>query len=104
MSVAPVLLMPQVLFSGLIFKLKDLTEWVSLFTICRWSMEGYGTSANLNELPFYAGEGILVPRESEDFFEFTALHLGKSWLILIGFTIAFAVAARLLLSNIKNDN
>lgn len=104
MSVAPVLLMPQVLFSGLIFKLKDLTEWISVFTLCRWSMEGYGTSANLNELPFFAGDGIPVPREAEDFFEFTSLHLGRAWLILIGFTAVFTIAARLLISNIKRDN
>ena len=54
MTVAPILLMPQILFSGLIFKLSGITEIISWFAVCRWSMEGYGTTANLNELPLKA--------------------------------------------------
>ena len=54
MTVAPILLMPQILFSGLIFKLSGITEVISWFAVCRWSMEGYGTTANLNELPLKA--------------------------------------------------
>ncbi len=54
MTVAPILLMPQILFSGLIFKLDGITEIISWFAVCRWSMEGYGTSANLNKLPLKA--------------------------------------------------
>ena len=50
MTVAPILLMPQILFSGLIFKLSGVTEIISWFAVCRWSMEGYGTTANLNKL------------------------------------------------------
>ena len=103
MSVAPVLLMPQILFSGLIFELDGLTEGVSLFTLCRWSMEGYGTSANLNEIPMFSPGGYHVVRETEDFFEFTAGHLVQSWLILLLFTAAFIISARIVLTGIRRD-
>ena len=39
MTVAPILLMPQILFSGLIFSFTGITEKFSYITICRWSMK-----------------------------------------------------------------
>ena len=105
MTVAPILLMPQILFSGLIFKLSGITETISWFAVCRWSMEGYGTTANLNDLPLkLQQEGIRVPHESESFFDFTLSHLLGSWGILIIFTVVFLILARLVLSKIKKDN
>lgn len=98
MTYAPILLMPQILFSGLIFKLNGATEILSLFAVCRWSMEGYGTTVNLNALPLkLQQEGIKIPHEAESFFEFTSSHLLKVWGILILFTIAPLVLARIAL-------
>lgn len=62
MTLAPILLMPQILFSGLIFNLEGATEYISWFAICRWSMEGYGTTADLN---------ALKPNGYDDTFEYT---------------------------------
>jgi len=50
MTVAPLLLMPQLLFSGQLFQLEGPVELISWLATCRFSMEGYGVSANLNEL------------------------------------------------------
>ncbi|MBR5570999.1 MAG: FHA domain-containing protein [Oscillospiraceae bacterium] len=50
MTVAPILLMPQILFSGIIFKLGGATEYISWFTGCRWSMEALGSTCNFNGL------------------------------------------------------
>ncbi|MDR2571674.1 MAG: ATP-binding cassette domain-containing protein [Oscillospiraceae bacterium] len=50
MTVAPLLLMPQLLFSGMIFELNGVPRLISNFAVCRWSMEAYGTSSNLNDL------------------------------------------------------
>lgn len=98
MTVAPILLMPQILFSGLIFKLSGATEIISWVAICRWSMEGYGTTANLNDLPLkLQQEGVKIPHETEVFFEFTASHLWTSWGILILYTIIFLVLSRICL-------
>lgn len=102
MTVAPILLMPQILFSGLIFKLSGITNTISWFAICRWSMEGYGTTADLNNLPLrLQQEGIKIPHEAESFFEVTSSHILHSWLILFLFVVTFLVLARIALSKIK---
>ena len=104
MTVAPILLMPQILFSGLIFKLSGATEAISWFAVCRWSMEGYGTTANLNDLPLrLQQEGIMIPHEAESFFEYELPHLLQSWAILLVFVIAFLVLARLVLSTLGKE-
>lgn len=104
MTVAPILLMPQILFSGLIFKLSDSTEIISWFATCRWSMEGFGTTANLNELPLkLQQEGINVPHEVESFFDYSVLHLEKAWIMLIVFSVVFLVLARIVLGKISKE-
>lgn len=104
MTVAPILLMPQILFSGLIFKLSGATEIISWVAICRWSMEGYGTTANLNDLPLkLQQEGIMIPHEAESFFEFTSSHLLTSWAILVLYTVVFLIFARIVLSKVGKE-
>ncbi len=104
MTVAPILLMPQILFSGLIFKLSGATETISWLAVCRWSMEGYGTTANLNELPLkLQQEGVQIPHEAESFFEFTSSHLLSSWGILVVYTVVFLILARIVLSKIGKE-
>ncbi len=104
MTVAPILLMPQILFSGLIFKLDGATELLSLIAICRWSMEGYGTTANLNSLPLrLQQQGVPIDHDREDFFEFDALHMLGTWGILLLYTAVFSVAAWLVLRSIRKE-
>ena len=104
MTVAPILLMPQILFSGLIFKLDGATELISWFAVCRWSMEGYGTTANLNDLQLkMQQEGIMIPHEAEAFFDFTTGHMMKAWAILILFVVIFLVLARFVLNGIGKE-
>ena len=103
MTVAPILLMPQILFSGLIFKLEGATKIISWFATCRWSMEGFGTTANLNQLPNNL-EVFHVPHEPEEFFDFTRPHILKAWLILAAFTVVCLIGARLVLTGINKEN
>ena len=104
MTVAPILLMPQILFSGLIFKLSGATEAISWFAVCRWSMEGYGTTANLNQLQLrLQQEGFPLPHEAEDFFSYTVSHLLQSWGILALFVLAFLLLAVIVLMNLGKE-
>ena len=108
MTVAPILLMPQILFSGLIFKLEGFTECISWFAVCRWSMEGYGTTADLNHLPMDSIQvekmGTIKPvHAAESFYDFTAGHLLCDWLILALFVIGFLVLARIVLNKISKE-
>lgn len=104
MTVAPILLMPQILFSGLLFKLEGVTKYISWFAVCRWSMEGFGTTADLNSLTSTAtinGQTMEIEREAEAFFEYTGGHIVKAWLILLAFVIVFALISVLILRNIR---
>ena len=108
MTVAPLLLMPQILFSGLIFKLSGATETVSWLAVCRWSMEGFGTTANLNKLELRLQQEEpaleqLLEHEKEAFYAFSPEHLLKSWLILIVFTVACLALARMVLAKIGKE-
>ena len=104
MTVAPLLLMPQMLFSGLLFQLSGATEKISWFATCRWSMEGYGTTANLNALTKAVQELMPgMPHEPEDFFELTTGHMWKAWGIMAAFTVGFLILSRLILSGVKKE-
>lgn len=104
MTVAPLLLMPQILFSGLIFKLDGATEMISWLAVCRWSMEGYGTTADLNNLSLKLQlEGIAIPHEAEGFFEFTSSHMLMAWGVLIAYVVIFLILARVVLSKIGKE-
>ena len=104
MTVAPFLLMPQLLFSGLIFKLEGPAETISWFAVCRWSMEAYGTTANLNQLQLrLQQEGVMIPHVTEEYFEFTSTHLYKSWIILALFVLVFLIFARHGLDSIGKE-
>lgn len=103
-SVAPLMLMPQILFSGLIFKLSGATEFISWFAVCRWSMEGYGTTADLNNLELrLQQEGVMIPHESESFYEFTTSHILTSWGILAIFSVGFLILTRIVMINISKE-
>ena len=50
MSVVPLLLVPQLLFSGIIFPVEGISDTISNLILSRWTMEGLGSSTNLNAL------------------------------------------------------
>ncbi|MDE6024783.1 MAG: FHA domain-containing protein [Lachnospiraceae bacterium] len=50
MSIAPFILIIQLLFSGILFSLNGVTDKVSYFTFSRWSMEALGSTNDLNGL------------------------------------------------------
>lgn len=106
MTLAPILLMPQILFSGLLFKLSGVTKYISWFAICRWSMEGYGTTANLNGLEYVVemdGEPMTIAHEAEEFFTYTSEHLTKDWMILAAFVIGFGLISIIALGSIRKN-
>lgn len=92
MTVAPILLMPQILFSGLVFELSGIKEKISIFVSCRWTMEGYGSTAGLNALELkLQSQFPQLMHEAEDMFLASARHLGTSWLMQVLFILFFAV-------------
>lgn len=51
MVAAPFILIIQLLFSGILFKLEGFGEWISYVTVSRWTVEALGSTVNLNDLP-----------------------------------------------------
>ena len=106
MTVAPILLMPQILFSGIIFELGGAAEIISWFVTCRWSMEGLGTTANLNDLiqKIELAPGITQTIGKEyDFFTYELDHMLIVWGIMIAFIVGFLVLSRFVLKSVGND-
>lgn len=49
-SLLPLLLIPQIVFSGALFKLDGIAKTISYFTISRWSIGAFETIADVNTL------------------------------------------------------
>lgn len=94
---------------SLLFALSCSAFWVGMLNaiqeVCKErSMEGYGTTANLNDLPLkLQQEGVMIPHETEDFFEFTNEHMLFAWGILVLFVIIFLILARIVLISIEKE-
>ena len=105
MSIIPLLLVPQLLFSGILFKLEGATEAVSNVVLCRWSVEGLGTSVNLNELTHLIQEfNPLAEIEPESYFEFTSEHMLKVIIIISAMTLILMLASYFVLRKNINKN
>jgi len=51
MAIAPLILLPQILFSGVVFELTGLMNLISNIIPCKLSMQNFGTLTNFNALP-----------------------------------------------------
>ena len=104
MTVAPLLLMPQLLFSGLVFALEGASKIISWIAVCRFSMEGYGTIANLNSLQTkLRQQGFQIEHEAEEFFIFSRSHFAFALGMLCVFIVVFSILAGIVLRNIRKD-
>lgn len=105
LTIAPILVLPQILYSGIMFSLDGIKETISYVVFCRWTMESYGSIANLNDLPLKAEQDgfALFVHEFEEIFERATDHLSFTWLILLGYVLVFAIASGIILRSVKND-
>ena len=89
--VAPILIMPQILFSGILFELSGTTNTISYFTTCRWAMKAFGITANLNKLPDIVNLNdppqVIEVIKYKDIFEYTAGNLYLAWKALLLMTV-----------------
>lgn len=110
MTVAPILLMPQILFSGIIFKLEGAAQIISYLTGCRWSMEALGSTSNFNGMAFASamaerGEYFdpsmysssmaqAMGIQEEAMYAGTTEHMLTVWGILLGMSIVFLMLSK----------
>ncbi|MFN6498889.1 MAG: ATP-binding cassette domain-containing protein [Nostoc sp. DedQUE01] len=86
-SALPLLLLPQFIFSGVLFKMEGIASKVSWLMLSRWSVGAYGTLVNLNQLvpePIKLPDGSTLPQpfEPTPIYEATWSNLSLNWSIL----------------------
>ncbi|MDN0068796.1 ATP-binding cassette domain-containing protein [Collinsella ihumii] len=100
MYVAPIVVLLQLVFSGIIFSLSGVAQTLSNFVACKWAMDAFGSICDLNNLPYtapsvsYGAVEILHP---ESQYEATTYNLFKCWLALAGLLITALVLSVIIL-------
>ena len=100
LTMPALLLVPQMLFSGMLFPLNGIVDKISNFVLCRWSVEALGTINDLNSLVSVVQE--VIPgyvREIENFYTFTINHLTYDLSIVILMTIILLCLSYYLLKH-----
>ena len=105
MTLAPFVLIVQLLFSGILFELKGAGNVISYVTISKWSMEGLGSISALNDMTLKIQQQIpTAVHEFQEAFEATAGHLFMVWGILAGIMLLCAVFCTFMLRSLSRDS
>ena len=105
MVAAPFILIIQLLFSGILFKLEGFGEYISYATISRWAVEALGSIVDLNGLPLKMQEEYpMITHEAEEFFEAVQGHAASCWGILAGMTVLFLAVSMMSLRRLPKDS
>lgn len=105
MSIVPLILVPQLLFSGMLFKLEGITDFLSNFVLCRWTVEGLGTSINLNDLTHLIQTiNPMATIEPESYFTFTTEHMLQVIGVILLMSFVLMIASLIVLKKNVNKN
>lgn len=109
MTIMPFVLIVQLIMSGVLFELKDITEAISYITLSKWGMSAFGAESDLNSYELAIKDVLveqhvpidqLLPKEN-DFYIHEWGRLILAWLWLIGIT-AFNVVVSIVALKLKN--
>jgi len=114
MTVSPFLLVIQMVFAGIIFKLDGAVKAISNLTISRWAISALGISADLdkmyepvaeqNELiANMTGETVAVDKSLE-LFERVDSNMFECWLVMLGFCLVCCVISAVVLRRVAKDS
>ena len=90
---------------GMLFELEGTTEIISNVVLCRWTVEGLGTTTNLNDLTHLSQEiNPMITIEPEEYFEYTVEHMQYViFIILIMISIELLGSYIILRKNINKN-
>jgi len=96
MTVMPFVLILQLVMSGIVFPLDDTAASVSCATISKWGVAAVCVTANVNAL-----RG--ADRSLRFDYEFSLGNLTRIWMVLIGFTLLYAIICVFALRLVDRD-
>ena len=97
-SALPLLLIPQIIFSGVLFKIKGIGKIISWLMLSRWSIGAYGSLVNINAMVPEAiklpdGTTAVRPFEPTPVYDATWENLALNWGILGLHTLVYLTVA-----------
>ena len=100
MTMAPFVLIIQLLFSGILFELRGAGKILSCLTVSRWSVAALGSISDLNAM---VGEKNPYFSPDPEMYERTVMHLLQCWGICVLMIFICAVICTLLLRLVARD-
>lgn len=87
-SALPILLLPQIIFSGVLFEIEGIVQYISWLMVSRWSVGAYGSLVNINSLipePTILPDGSEMPLPFEEKYIYEAHwdNLSTNWQMLL---------------------
>ena len=100
-TIAPFVLIIQLVFSGMLFELDGAKETISYFTFSRWSVDALGRICNMKEFDDYL---FMMEERDEGMFEWGSSELIADWMILIIMTLVCLIVTVIVLRRISKDS
>lgn len=104
MTVMPLVLILQLVMSGVLFTLSGAANRIASLTISKWGMAAMGSIGNLNSHDLPSKIAVAYPdfqfpyRENEGIYQSTPKHLWIVWLILLSFILGSYVLSVIALT------
>lgn len=97
-GILPLIMIPQIIFSGVLFNLDDWSSKISWLMLSRWSIGAYGSLANVNSMvpdmtPGKATIDLAEIFEPSSIYDATWDNLALNWGILGAHTLAYVLIA-----------
>ncbi len=95
-SALPLILLPQIIFSGVLFEMTGIASKFSWVMLSRWSVAAYGALVNVNKMVPEAtklpdGSTVPLPFSGSDVYNLNWENLGLSWGILCLHSLIYLV-------------
>ncbi len=100
-GILPLIMIPQIIFSGVLFTLEGWSSKLSWLMLSRWSIGAYGSLADVNAMAPKPNSS-LSPQMLDEIFKSTPVYnatwenLGLNWGILIAHTLIYTTMALII--------
>jgi hypothetical protein len=101
-GILPLVMIPQIIFSGVLFNLQGWSSKLSWLMLSRWSIGAYGALADVNAMapkpnPIFSGEVLKDIFQPSSVYEATWSNLNLNWGLLILHTLIYSMVALIVL-------